>query len=146
MATLSYRIALAIWFADVEALLTAQLLYAAERCVAAHHDADVGYFGIGQHVPCFGGLRNEVLPVMDHVSEDGPKETAARDELIIHPILGQGAQFASLMTCWRPALFQALSLEVYATVRLGRAPLLGRSRSTERVCPCVCFRVNQRQD
>jgi hypothetical protein len=28
MATLSYRIALAIWFADVEALLTAQLLYA----------------------------------------------------------------------------------------------------------------------
>jgi hypothetical protein len=48
--------------------------------------------------------------------------------------------------CWRPALFQALSLEVYATVRLGRAPLLGRSRSTERVCPCVSFRVNQRQD
>ena len=24
--------------------------------------------------------------------------------------------------------------------------LLGRSRSTERACPCVCFRVNQRQD
>jgi len=41
---------------------------------------------------------------------------------------------------------QALSLEVYATVRLGRALLLGRSRSTERACPCVCFRVNQRQD
>ena len=77
-------------------------LRAAERCVAAHHDADVGYFGIGQHVPCFGGLRNEVLPVMDHVSEDGPKETAARDELIIHPILRQGAQFASLMTTTFP--------------------------------------------
>jgi hypothetical protein len=67
MATLSYRKALAIWFADVEALLTAQLLYAAERCVAAHHDADVGYFGIGQHVPCIGGLRNEVLPVLDAI-------------------------------------------------------------------------------
>ena len=39
---------------------------------------------------------------MDHVSEDGPKETAARDELIIHPILRQGAQFASLMTTTFP--------------------------------------------
>ena len=61
MATLSYRKALAIWFADVEALLTAQLLYAAERCVAAHHDADVGYFGIGQHVPCIGASAGSVM-------------------------------------------------------------------------------------
>ena len=36
--------------------------------------------------------------------------------------------------CRRPALFQALSLEVYATVRLGRASLLGRSHSTDRIC------------
>ena len=60
------------------------------------------------------------------------------------PVAGAVSCFA--LNCRRPALFQALSLEVYATVRLGRAPLLGRSRSTERVCPCVCFRVNHRQD